>query len=41
MCLSKDITKLFDRSSKERDLSNQSKEGNSGDEPKKDQGRKR
>ena len=35
MCLSKDITKLFDRSSKERDLSDQSKEGNSGDEPKK------
>ena len=35
MSLSKDITKFFDRSSKKRDLSDQSKEGNSGDEPKK------
>ena len=34
MSLSKDITKFFDRSSKKRDLSDQSKEGNSGDEPK-------
>ena len=32
MSLSKDITKFFDRSSKKRDLSDQSKEGNSGDE---------
>ena len=31
----KDITKFLDRSSKKRDLSDQSKEGNSGDEPKK------
>ena len=35
MSLSKDITKYFDRSSKKKDLSDQSKEGNSGDEPKK------
>ena len=34
MFLLKDIT-FFDRSSKKRDLSDQSKEGNSGDEPKK------
>ena len=35
MSLSKDITKFFDRSSKKkRDLSAQSKEGKSGDEPK-------
>ena len=32
---SKDITKFLDRSSKKRDLNDQSKEGNSGDEPKK------
>ena len=30
-----DITKCFDRSSKKRDLSDQPKEGNSEDEPKK------
>ena len=35
MSLSKDITKFFDRSSKERDLSDQSKERDSGNEPKK------
>ena len=35
MSLLKDITKFFNRSSKKRDLSDQSKEGNSGDEPKK------
>ena len=35
MSLSKDIAKLFTRSSKKRDLSDQSKEGNTGDEPKK------
>ena len=35
MSLLKDITKCFDRSSKKRDLSDQSKEGNSEDEPKK------
>ena len=35
MSLSKDITTFFDRSSKKRDLSDLSKEGNSGDEPKK------
>ena len=35
MSLSKDITIFFDRSSKKRDLSDQSKERNSGDEPKK------
>ena len=35
MFLSKDITKYFDRSSKKRDLSDQSKKGNSGDEPQK------
>ena len=29
------ITKFFDRSSKKRDISDQSKEGNTGDEPKK------
>ena len=34
MFLLKDIT-FFDRSSKKRDLSDQSKEGNCGDEPKK------
>ena len=34
MSLSKDITNFFDRSSKKRDLRDQSKEGNSGDEPK-------
>ena len=34
MSLSKDITKSFDRSLKKRDLSDQSKEGNSRDEPK-------
>ena len=35
MSLLKDITKCFDRSSKKRDLSDQSNEGNSEDEPKK------
>ena len=35
MSLSTDITKLFDRSSKKRDLSDQLKGGNSGYEPKK------
>ena len=35
MSSSKDITKFIDRSSKKRDLSDQSKKGNSGDEPKK------
>ena len=34
MSLSRDITKFFDKSSKKRDQSDQSKEGNSGDEPK-------
>ena len=34
MALSKDITRFFDKSSKKRDLSDQSKEGNSADEPK-------
>ena len=34
MSLSKDIAKSFARSSKKRDLSDQSKEGNTGDEPK-------
>ena len=35
LSLSKDITKFFDKLSKKRDLSDHSKEGNSGDEPKK------
>ena len=35
MSLLKDITKLFDRLSRKRDLSDQSNEGNRGDEPKK------
>ena len=35
MSLSKDITTFFDRSSKKRDLSDLSKEGNSGNESKK------
>ena len=35
MSLSKYITNFFDRSSKKRDLSDQSKKGNSGDELKK------
>ena len=35
MSLSKDIEKSFARSSKKRDLSDQSKEGKTGDEPKK------
>ena len=35
MFLLKDITKCFDKSSKKRDLSDQPKEGSSGDEPKK------
>ena len=35
MSLSKDIAKFFARSSKKRDLSDHSKEGNTGDEPKK------
>ena len=35
MSLSMDITNFFDRSSKKRDLSDQSKEGNSGGEKKK------
>ena len=34
MSLSRDITKFFDKSSKKRDQSDQSKDGNSGDEPK-------
>ena len=33
--MSKDITKCFNRSSKKKDLSGQSKEGNNGDVPKK------
>ena len=35
MSLSTDITKFFDRSSKKTELSDQSKEGSSGYEPKK------
>ena len=35
MFLSKDMTKFFDKSSKKRNLSDHSKKGHSGDEPKK------
>ena len=40
MSLSKDVAKCFDRSLIKRHLSDQSKQGNNGDEPKKIRGKK-